>query len=1009
MRIQIFSASRLCAGIALLVSASAFCAETLSLNCGTAIVHFSAQTGAIVEITDNEGKNIAVRSAQPGLFMLEGDVRTARAHISSKSIDPRNAECKIAKQDGKVIATYKKNGAEVRVVVSGGNGFLDFQTEVWNHNVPFVIKQVHAPGKLVLGTETLQRVIMPGNAMQGCGLAFEKAFFQLQRDVSWARRDGGTDAYERLFGGKCMSLNAHQVDATNLKVTPDGAAVFPKKLVEEINKLKRKVTRASGAGQYDEILINSPNGPFFSTSSLGGKGRIGRFGVWQVFNDFKYYEQNGKILFVEPVKYVIAQRSTKEKSRNKIVLFDLKQGPSVGVFSKIPVAKWRKELKALAEANHLKLISAESPEKMLELLQCPDVLAIVNPYGEGLPISNGGRGEMIEAIRTYVKNGGYWQETAGLSFWSELVAEKFFNYKTEYPSAAADFQHVDFTGSGMSLYSVQPLPTKTWDKNFLLHASRLQCEGSENGAVLDRDFMVWIPQKKNWKSPIVRIRFGKVEDNLSCYVTETGINKKLEDKMSPDLLKAFKESLLVRGEGYVFRYTPEVIKALPVPCLLHVEAYMRAGFDLSYPDHFPFAPGYEKFPAIQKTLAKTERYIMPYSNSSFWCETTPRPPTFAQAGMAPLLRGIDGKPNREVYGWGSTPNQGFTTCLWHPEVRKANDKIIREFQTIFPVPILFQDQVGVRLNLYDFNPAAPDPAASYCTGLIYQAMSDAAQIPITTEGGYAHLANAESAFYGMAFSLIPTPHRGSAMKDYSIWPAEQWKIFPLAQYVLHGFALMGNHNFMGYFYNMECLSWNLGLGYSLMYKPDHVFQKSKISLILEPERYSWMHYLAAMQKYVMAPSVGEPLTKFEHKRLRNNDSGIIKTSYGKQKIIANLNNETLILSEKTTLAPHGFYVTSPDLRAGYLSKCGGDDLTEEPVAFICVKEKNENIVIVYAKPGTLCTVELPEEGDFNHILLEDGRRINCENRKKYVTFKTLPSSRFPDYKGHYVLKGILQK
>lgn len=1012
MEKQLFWTCRaLLAAIAVLASSFGICAEDggITLDCGTATVHFSAQTGAIEKITARGGRQIPVRSAQDGLFMLEGDLRTARAHVCSKSIVPGNAPCRIDKQDGKLTAVYIQGGAEVRVEASGGDGFLDLRAEVWNHSVPFVVKRAHVPGKLVLGTDSLRRVVMPGNAMQGCGLAFEKDFFLPQREASWVRRDGGPDAYERLFGGKCMSLKAHQVDDANLKVAPAGAAIFPASLAEEVNRLKRKVTRASAAGQYDEILIDSPNGPFLSMSSLGGKGRIGRFGTWQVFNDFKYYDQNGKVLYVEPVKHVIASRAVMDEGRRKIVLFDLKNGPPVGVYAKIPVSKWREELGGFAKANGLELISAESPEAMLGLLRNPEVLAVVNPYGEGLPVGDGGRMQMVEAIRDYVKNGGYWQETAGLSFWSELAAKKFLDYETEYPSAAADLQHADLDGIGMSVYSVQPLPEKAWDRGFMLQASNLRCRGTEEGAVIDRDFMVWIPQGGSWKSPVVRIRFGNVEDNIGCYVTETGVRRKLEDKMPPELLKAFRESLLVRGEGYDFRYTPEVIDALPVPCLLHVEAYMRAGFDLSYPDHFPFAPHYDKLPSITRQLEKTGRYVMPYSNSSFWCETTPRPPTFAKAGMAPLLRGIDGKPNREVYGWGSNPNQGFTTCLWHPEVRRANDKTIQDFKTIFPVPILFQDQVGVRLNLYDFNPAAPDPAASYCTGLIYQAMTDAAQIPITTEGGYAHLANAESGFYGMAFSLIPTLHRGSAMKDYTVWPAGQWRIFPMAQHVLHGFALMGNHNFMGYFYNMECLSWSLGMGYSLMYRPDHEFQKSKITLILEPERYSWMHFLAAVQKHVCAPIVGVPLAHFEHVRLHGSDSGVIRTRYGEQRIVANLNGEPLAVSEDTVIAPHGFHVSSPDMRAGYLAKCGGNDLTEEPSAFICARKGGEHVVVVYAAPGARCTVELPDDGDFGYLLLEDGRKIACQTRGRHVSFNAVPSSRFPDYRGRQVLKGTLQK
>lgn len=51
-------------------------------------------------------------------------------------------------------------------------------------------------------------------------------------------------------------------------------------------------------------------------------------------------------------------------------------------------------------------------------------LAIVNPYGEGFPVSDGGYKEMISALRTYLDKGGVWFETAGYPFyWDYTGAE----------------------------------------------------------------------------------------------------------------------------------------------------------------------------------------------------------------------------------------------------------------------------------------------------------------------------------------------------------------------------------------------------------------------------------------------------------------------------------------------------------------------------------------------------------------------------------------------------------
>lgn len=915
-------------------------AETL-LNCGNATLHFRSSDGALIRIVSDRGVELPVSSSRDGLFLAIGKNR--------KQFHPLNAQPSLREEKGKFTVTYCKNDAVFTVTATAGKDYVDFQTEVRNGSNT-VIESVSIPGKLEFSPDRVRRVVMPDGGLKGVGFAFLPDFFREQSvtdPVAWTGRCTSPASYIKLFGGPLNSLS-FLTPPVALKVTPEGEKIFSPELTAALNKMSRKVCRASAEGQYQVSLIDSANGPFFSGSDLGGKGCFWRFGGSQYFNDTR--PEAGINIFTEIVSAVIRHQREKPADRNIIVLFVMKNGPLSGPMAQTKVTDWEKVLRKAAGASGCSFEIAYSAQDVLKSLNDPAVLALVNPYGEAFPMTADGPGKMLEAMRRFVQSGGNWFETGGYSFHWEYTPTRFLSYQTEYPSTAADFLQIDGRkGFGFGLYSVQKLSGKAWDRDSLLYSAVLSCGGGKRKGWVNYDFKTCIKPGESWTSPVVRMRFGTPEQNLQAYCADNGLVRRLPEKMEAEKLQLLKESVFFLAQGK-FDYLEPIIPYLPVPTVLHCASFLRNGFDRSYPDHLPFCTGWENLPRAVKELQRRGHFFMPYTNSSFWCETKPRPPTFAKVGDAGLLRKEDGKFNVETYGWSDNRNVGYTLCMWHPLIQNANRETVRQFTEDFPVDILFQDQFGVRWQIPDFNPASPSIAAGYVTGIINQVSEDAGRIPVATEGGYAHLTNAESLFFGFGLGLIPTRNRGSGQLDYhAVYPRKYWRLFPVIQYVAHDKVILNNHNGVAFIQNDETLAWWLGMGFSLSYLP----QKWGMYRVKEPAEQSILNFLSIVQKQVVAPGIGEPLRNFRHSRRNETDNGVIRAQYGPVSVTANLGSIPIVEPNGITIAPFGYRASSEKMRAGTLHSEGS--LTR----FVAYEQDGAIHLAVCGTPGQVCTVLLP--------------------------------------------------
>jgi len=577
-------------------------------------------------------------------------------------------------------------------------------------------------------------------------------------------------------------------------------------------------------------------------------------------------------------------------------------------------------------------------------------------------------------------------------FFKRQPSGRYFSCSTPYPDGFADFFHLDTRAGSASIYGVRPQRWPPWEgtknKQAIFVPGHLACGGDERGGYCDRPFGTYVALCETWRSPTVKLIVGpSAPASLLRYCKDNRIRRRLEDKMSQEMLAKFKNSVLVYYGGNC-KEKIEGLDLLPVPAQVHFADYLKGGFDKQYPDHLPPRPDFgtpEEFRAFLRRCRELGHLVMPYTNPTWWCDH-PRGPTFEREGEAPLLKTLDGGLSHEQYA----DNDGFTICHWHPAVQAANRKTRRQFTEEYPVDSLFQDQCGARSWLYDMNPASPAPYA-YADGLISMVAEDSRTIPLSTESGWDRIVNYETQLCGMSWAIVPTENgpswRRLMKEDY---PPETWEVFPLAQYIAHDKTAMLYHDLGQFVTNREVLAWTLGLGFCMSYR---VWAAS----LKEDGPREWLRWLDRLQKSVCARYVGKPVKSFEHDRGPKpslEDDGILRASYGPVKVIANLGPRSRSEGGHA-LPPFGFYATAPGMVAANLNRLGGIDFGDEGISFVVEGDARKADIWVYAPEEQKVCVSLPA-GMSGEVSLKPD---SAEPALKLVAQRNILSFRLPSRPG----------
>ena len=949
----------------LLMAGCAF-AEAPILRAPTGAVTFSPETGAITAVAPKGASTSVWQSGEQGLWAAHfadgSTLDAARFHTTNALFA---FSWKPGPDPDALTLSYVSAALTVRVVAHARPDGVELSAEATPATQPLL--SLDLPGRLRFDPASVNRFVCPVDGNVGVGAAFNAAFFSRQPETpasGWTSSVVGPAGYVALYGEPPVQRPVDD-PPTTLTVTDDGRRWLSAPVAARAAAAKAVVNRPPTPKQAELILVDSANGPYLSASRLGGSGAL-----WRIGGGVHEPDTDLALALVGSVAETLAAAPAAPRAR--IGLVRLPAGPDRGLWSDVYISDWRARLSAIAARTNGRVAFTEldSPQALLNAARQNDFLCIVNPYGEGLPLTrDDGMTEAIDAVRAYVKAGGHWFEVGGFSFFQSLRPLRYLAYASPYPVAFSDFLHLDSRAGASSLYRVQPRTVKEpWDaaKNpaEIFVPGGLGCGGDAAGGYCDHAFSAYVKPGAIWRTPAVRITLGTpVTEDLARYCAANGLTRTLAEKVKPEALARLRQSVLVYLGGSC-REKSDALGRLPVPTLIHFADYLKGGFDKQYPDHLPVRPDFgtpESFKAFFDAAHARGHLVSPYTNPTWWCDH-PKGPTFEREGEAPLLKGLDGKPVYERYA----QNDGWTITLWHPAVQAANRLTVRQFTQEFPVDVLFQDQCGARGWHYDTNPASPSPTA-YSEGMIAMNDEDSRTVPLGTENGWDRVANYQTLLCGMSWAIVPTENAPFYVRPFKDnYPPNTWEIFPLAQAVAHDKAVFLHHDLGQFVTNDQVLTWSLGLGYSLSYS---IYAPA----LAKDAPREWLAWLDRLQKSVCARFIGAPLRDFRHDRApifaaggdprRISDDGVLRATYGDVKLVCNLGDVPRTVSFPTAqnpqptasllLPPYGLRAEAPGMTAGR---------TAEGVGYVTETKGNATDLWIYAPDQAKVSVPVPLSG-----------------------------------------------
>lgn len=819
------------------------------------------------------------------------------------------------------IVVYRAPNADVEIATRPLKNGVELQGKVTVRSG--IVTDFMLPSRMTFSPDDVGRVAFPGDKRMGTGYSLKDGFFRPQTDIgkcAWEAVAVAGHGYKDVYGGRCAMRPIRDVPVP-VTVTEEGFGFLGAHAASITNR-NFVVNRAPLPGQYDRVIVDSPHGPLFSGSSLGGKGMIWRVGTASGY-DGRYTRL---ALLRGCVRGVL--RENKNSPRRRIAFLCLPSGPKNTGYCPASQEDIRTMMQKSSERS-FEYVELKTPAELSKALKDDGTLIIVNPYPEAIPVARAEDfAKMLADVREYVRNGGHWLAVGGLSFYKALVPQRWHSLGGGYPGLFANIVHWKWKdGSTCSLMGVRPRPPhEPWKCPNMFVPGSMRIGADEKGGWFEHGFRAWVTNGVTWATPAVRLSTNQTFA-AACdeYVRINNLSRSLESKVGDKVkLEKFKKSPLLFVSDNCAKCR-RALPNIPVPSLIHQSQYLKGGFDKQYPDHLPPRSEFgtiEEYRAFISEVRAAGHLYSPYTNPTWWCDH-PRGPTFKAAGDAPLSLDAKGKPLHEVYG----KADGWTVCFWHPAVQEANRRTRRQFLEELPVDMLFQDQCGARRLAYDFNPASPHPTA-YLEGMISMVEEDSRFVPLGTEDGWDRVAREETALCGLSWGTVPV-HEGSLGQNVLAkvdLPAHLWEIEPIPVRLFHDTCLFYLHDLGGFAKNERILAWCLALGYQLSYRCNawHFIHDKKVR--------AWYDRLHELQSRVVSKYAGRKLVAFRHDRTAlfarkdadaasRDDDGIVEAEYeGGAKVVVNLGNAPRIAAGYR-LAPYGYFISAPGVEASALEGC----------------------------------------------------------------------------------------
>ena len=915
-------------------------------------ITINASNGSIKKIV-SQGKDTTITTSE-GLWKIG-------FYDDKGSINSTQASCSSRIEKGKLIFNFKHQDADVDVVITPKSNYCDFQANLKLKSGE--MSEFELPTSLRFAPEAVKSVSVHTSAPRAIGLELNSNFYKKNIYPVFVydhKNVLGNRIYKSVFGEDIKSVPNNSI---NLQLGKDADAWLSKSVQKTMLNKKFNACRLF-SGNVDVELAKSDDGVVVGAKKIG-EGLIFRVGSFGCDNNVR----------CDLLRSLLIKLSNKTRNKIGIIKF----------YSIYPLADIRSDVSYLKKLFPDRVVELNTPELLDSALKGDDFALIVNPYNELCPNIRGETPEVfVEDLKKYLSKGGNWFESGGFTFYKKAMLREYFSLRGSVPAVIADFTHMNLNGARIAYYSVQDIHGSSFENPFnSFTTSRYLTGGDANGGFYSRPFTRYIKGgvDVDWKTPVVRLNFGKsLQASVDAFCKDNGVVKKYTEKVDSVFAKRFAEAVMITMWDSTLADMKKSVEFVPPNNLLHPANYLLGGFDKQYPDHFPPRASFstaEEYKAFIAETRKAGHLFMPYTNYSWWCDK-PKGPTFAEAGNAALSVKRDGSLYHEVYA----SNEGYTVSLWHPDARKANQKLRKQLVDEYPCDVIFQDQMGARSSVLDFNKAVPNPNR-YMDGFIYSLREDVKAKPLSTEDGWWGIANEELQFCGMSFGIDKS-------ENIVKWASYVWEDFPpavvnitnLVGAMFHDKLSLAHHDLVWGVRSDRQMSLALGIGYTLSISFIHQWTKNNN---FWKEILKWND---KMQKAVVAKYIGKKMVKFQHAWANPNVSdgaSYIRAQYGDVKVFSNLTEKPYKLnfaSQKMAvkISPMGFIAEANGTLAGNVVEINGLK-ADKPCGFIVEKTKvctfgseNSTQIFPFAKP-------------VKSLKMSDGKALDFVQKNGVVQFK----------------------
>ncbi len=375
------------------------------------------------------------------------------------------------------------------------------------------------------------------------------------------------------------------------------------------------------------------------------------------------------------------------------------------------------------------------------------------------------------------------------------------------------------------------------------------------------NYLARILNKTTWTSPKIHVRVSEtLNDTINQFRVDDGISDfhSLQTKLG-SLYNQLIQMPLYKADasqlGLKFNDYAAMLAKIPYPGLLHPVGYMPGGHDHSYPDFLPPDPKWgttQDMAAMLKKAQSMGYLVMPYTNPTWWNDPSPTlgslPPGVTITNLSTI--NSTGAENEECYGCPANPLYGYAVSPYADFVQKRLSQAMTQMTKEVPSDLIFEDQIGARATIFDYNPASPREDA-YTQGWLEHTRTYAAS-KLMTEDGFDRLAETEIGFNG---SALLSERIGEAN---SWWGIQTWHYYPFATQAGRDKVFFYQHDLApeSFTHNKATLAWNVAMGYMLSYDLN---ADGGLGGGIEDD---WIKVAGAFQKFVLAQYATERITNY---------------------------------------------------------------------------------------------------------------------------------------------------